>query len=60
MPTSMLMHYVNITKLLMENNHQTINQINSFFANHNPVKLKQDLVFLSENKILTKTSTIEN
>ncbi len=60
MPTSKLMHYVKITKLLMENNNQTINQINSFFADHTPTKLRKDLDFLSENKILTKTPTGEN
>ena len=60
MPTSKLMQYVDITKLLMEFGPQTISQISSVLRNQTPDSLKRDLDFLSENKIVTQEPTGEN
>ncbi len=60
MSTSLLMEYVEIAKLLMENGHQSTSQIKSFKKNLNSVNLEQILNFLSENKIITQKITGAN
>ena len=60
MPNSLLMQYIEIIKLLMEFGPQTMNQMSSFFGNHNTVDLEHVLDFLSESKIITRKSTGAN
>ena len=60
MSTSRIMQYINITKLLMENGPQTIDQMRSLLRNHNPAVLKRDLDFLSESKIIIEELTSGN
>ena len=60
MPTSLLMQYIKITKLLMEYGPQTISQISSFFRDLSSVDLERALDFLTESKIITRESTNVN
>jgi DNA-binding HxlR family transcriptional regulator len=57
MPTSLLMEYVEIPKLLMKYGPQSISQIKSSTRNLNPQYLEHNLNFLLENKIITQEKT---
>ena len=60
MPTSMLMKYIEIPKLLMKHGPQSISQIKSSMRNLNPIHLEHVLDFLLENKIITQKMTDMN
>jgi len=51
-----LEHYVNIAKLLLEDDPQTLSQLNLFLKNPDNASLQRDLDFLVENEIIIKQS----